>query len=219
MTNNFSLPPVPFCFVRHGETDWNKENRRMGQTDMPLNATGIAQAEQLASDLSLVHFASVVASPLDRALTTAEIIVAKNSMPLFIIDDLKECSWGVMEGQVKGSLAWLEHWEKDGIIEGAEKFSDFQQRVMQGLQKALELPGPVLIVSHGAVYWAVQKAMGLPMQDLCNCTPVFHHPPEQDMQQYIHDRGQGHAEAPERAQGQSVGGWFVESPRGYQEFE
>jgi len=38
------LNPVPFWFLRHGETDWNAEGRSQGQTDIPLNAVGLMQA-------------------------------------------------------------------------------------------------------------------------------------------------------------------------------
>ena len=61
--------------VRHGETDWNREHRVQGHTDVPLNAVGRAQAEALAESLADALLAGVYSSDLARARQTAEIVV------------------------------------------------------------------------------------------------------------------------------------------------
>ena len=68
--------------VRHGQTDLNKAKKMQGRSDIPLNETGIAQAEGAAKKAGSVHFDAVYASPLDRAVTTAAIIagISKNEV-------------------------------------------------------------------------------------------------------------------------------------------
>lgn len=94
------------------------------------------------------------------------------------IAELQEACWGEKEGQLKGNGLWINDWRNGHEIKGAEKYSDFSIRVEQGIEKALEHKGFVLIVSHGGVYQVVQEILGLPTIDLGNSEPVFHRPPE-----------------------------------------
>jgi broad specificity phosphatase PhoE len=80
------LSNVTIYFIRHGETDWNKIQRYQGQTDIPLNDTGRAQAarngrvlgEVIGAGKAQVDF---VASPLERATETMEIVRANMGLP------------------------------------------------------------------------------------------------------------------------------------------
>lgn len=87
-------------FARHGETDWNVINRTQGWTDIPLNSTGVAQAEALREKLAKLDYAfdAVYTSPLKRAYQTAEIATA-GQYPLLIDDRLKERNCGEFEGK------------------------------------------------------------------------------------------------------------------------
>lgn len=172
------LPMKSFYFMRHGETDWNSRHIAMGQSDIPLNERGIEQAYKATDLLKSCRFSAIAASPLKRAKQTADIIAKKISSPITIIEELKECSWGVMEGQRKDDGGWIEQWRKDFVIKEAEIFSSFAKRVMRGLGKALEYPEePVLVIAHGGVYWAIREALNLPFIDLPNCIPLYHRPP------------------------------------------
>lgn len=60
--------------VRHGQTELNRAKRMQGRIDIPLNETGIRQAENAAKQVKAVHFDAVFSSPLGRAVQTASII-------------------------------------------------------------------------------------------------------------------------------------------------
>lgn len=164
-----------FYFIRHGETDWNRQKILQGQIDIPLNDCGIAQAHSAASLLKDKGIASIVSSPLKRALKTAEIIAQIISCPIKIVDDLKEVSLGIMEGKPKAEWFWSTEWRNGNYcIDGAETFATFADRVMRGFNQAISLPGPVLIVAHGGVYRTLSQAFSLSPDSLHNCVPVYH---------------------------------------------
>jgi broad specificity phosphatase PhoE len=161
-----------FYFVRHGETDWNREGRGMGQKDVPLNSRGIEQAHAAAQILKQQPIETICFSPLARAKQTAEIIADHIKVPLFEIPDLVECCWGEFEGKIKGQ--WIADWIGGADIPGAEKHGDFQKRALTGVNQALEHEGHVLIVSHGGVFWAVDHFGHLgTADDLSNGVPIF----------------------------------------------
>lgn len=91
-------PSRSFLCLRHGVTDWNRQGRFQGRTDIPLNDEGISQAHAALERLRNVAFDHVVASPLARALKTAEIIAAAAGTPLSVDDGIIECNFGSLEG-------------------------------------------------------------------------------------------------------------------------
>ena len=68
--------------IRHGETDWNLEQRLQGAMDIPLNENGIELARETARGLRDVPFDVIYTSPLRRARQTAEIIRGDREIPL-----------------------------------------------------------------------------------------------------------------------------------------
>src|SRR5687767_15840014 len=68
--------PMHILLVRHGETAWNREGRYQGRTDVPLSPDGEAQVRRLGARLAHVRIARAIASPLSRAKSTAEAILA-----------------------------------------------------------------------------------------------------------------------------------------------
>lgn len=175
---------APFYFVRHGQTDWNIEHRVQGQIDIPLNTTGIAQAHDAAARLRHIPIATIVCSTLSRARQTAEIIASVVQAPVVELEELQEACFGSHQGTIHDNFDYIIEWKKGSTIEGAETYVEFTQRVIAGINRALELPGPVLIVSHGGVHYVVQQTLGINELDVHNCLAIHHMPPEDSEQSW-----------------------------------
>lgn len=85
--------------VRHGETEFNRDHIVMGQSDSPLTKAGVAEAKTLRNELKGVDFAAVYTSDLARTIDTARFIVEGRDIPMFEERDLRERSFGAIEGQ------------------------------------------------------------------------------------------------------------------------
>jgi broad specificity phosphatase PhoE len=142
--------------VRHGETDWNRQRRIQGLTDIPLNETGRAQARATGMLLSRRHWDGIFASPLDRARETASIIAAEVGLgEPTLVDALVERNYGQAEG-----LDWLEvetRYPHGTEVPGRESREQVGARVIPALMGlAAGRPGEaLLIVSHGGAIRAV----------------------------------------------------------------
>ncbi|AHJ65193.1 Fructose-2,6-bisphosphatase [Granulibacter bethesdensis CGDNIH4] len=155
------LAAVPFWFLRHGETDWNTLNLAQGATDVKLNAAGLAQARLAAERLRGRGIRTLVSSPLSRARDTAELVSQHIGVPVQIDPKLRECAFGEREGQPMSE--WFDAWVRgESTPPGAESFSDLKRRAAVAVGNALQLPGPVLIIAHGALFRAVRALMGMP---------------------------------------------------------
>jgi broad specificity phosphatase PhoE len=141
--------------VRHGQTDWNLEERFQGQLDIPLNAVGRGQAETLKRQLGNIRFDAAYSSPLRRAYETAEIIAA--GLPVQADARLAEIHHGAWQGKTKQDIAdlWPDEWAEWNELPtqftppGAEPAGSVRSRVEDFLQK---LEGTlILCVSHGII--------------------------------------------------------------------
>ena len=90
--------PTNIILVRHGQTDYNLEHRMQGNVDIPLNATGIAQADNLAQYLKNVPIDIFVSSPLQRANETGKRIAAFHNAEVIVEPRLTEISFGELAG-------------------------------------------------------------------------------------------------------------------------
>lgn len=174
-----------FYFVRHGETDWNKAGRIQGHTDIPLNETGRAQAEQVVSILARMPIHRIVASSLSRAYETASIINAGLQKPLAVDEGLKERHFGEYEGLSISDFDNL----RTGLAEQGlpseengyacppqgEPYADFRVRTIAAFRKNLEqFEGEnILFVAHGGVYRVLRRCLFTELDHSGNVQP-FH---------------------------------------------
>jgi probable phosphoglycerate mutase len=150
-------------FIRHGETDWNAEERYQGQADIALNDRGRAQArrngEALRALLPRIAEADFVASPMHRARETMAIVRAALGLEpeTFRIDErLKEAHYGDWQGTL---LADLPRVDAEGIAarsrdpfrwrpKGGESYEDLMARTVPWL---MDVTRDSVVVSHGGV--------------------------------------------------------------------
>ena len=167
--------PTTIVLVRHGETDWNRDNRFQGHADPPLNDTGRAQASTLAKNLRDETFAGLYTSPLRRASETATILGSQLGLEPHAEASLMEVDVGSWSGLTRGDVEarfptgyarWLEYghgWD-DG-----ETYDELGGRVVAGLSKlsARHPDVAVLAVTHGGpIRSALAAAEGVPFGDV-----------------------------------------------------
>lgn len=142
------LPKKEFYFIRHGQTDFNIGKITDEYLDVPLNETGHTQAHSIEPIVSTLPIKAVCFSPLQRAKQTKTIITRALLVDHHEDYDLKECDLAIWNGMT--ALAKQAHL-------GSEKpVGPFLSQVHRGLTRALEKEGPVLIVAHGGVHYAIQ---------------------------------------------------------------
>ncbi|MDQ1526168.1 MAG: putative phosphatase, partial [Microbacteriaceae bacterium] len=118
--------------VRHGETDWNRERRIQGSTDIPLNATGREQARRTGRLLARRHWDGIVSSPLSRASETARIIASEAGLPEpELLSGIVERSYGKAEGLTEAELSHL--FPGDIRVPGRESREHVASRVIPAL--------------------------------------------------------------------------------------
>ena len=170
------LAPIPFYFLRHGHTDWNVQHRCMGQINVVLNQLGIKQAYQSAAYLKKLGIKTICYSPLLRAIRTANIINESLNVKMIEVSGLKEANLGTLQGNQDEDL--LKGWKQGICPKRAEPYDDFVSRVKKALDVCLSHAGPVLVVSHGGVYSAIQSLLQLDIvYGLENCEPISYTPP------------------------------------------
>lgn len=164
--------------IRHGKTDWNRQRKMQGKTDIPLNEEGRVMAEDAHERYKNVHFDICYCSPLARARETAEILLQGRQVPIIFDDRLEEMGFGVAEGesadQSEGEPIYnfFKHPERYGLElpEGAESFHDLFARTGEFLREValpqVEAGKDVLIVGHGAMNSSIVcQVWGLPLEE------------------------------------------------------
>ena len=157
-----STIPCLFILVRHGQTEWNRVERFRGRADVPLNETGLAQAEatgwRVAAEWSP---AAVYSSPLSRAVKTAEAIAKHFSLPVQVHPGLADIDYGEWQGLTpeEARQRWpeqVEHWynyPEKAHIPGGETLTDLRTRAMQTVNELTDRHAgkTVVLVGHTVI--------------------------------------------------------------------
>ena len=162
------------CLIRHGQTDWNLEGRYQGQSDVPLNEKGLAQAELLKENLNGHTFSAIYSSDLVRARQTAEPVAGMLGLHVQIEPRLREINQGQWEGVLVEDIKarYAEIWSQRTVDPanvrppGGETVREVATRVYAALDDiGRDHPnGNVLIVSHGlSIATAICRVKNIPV--------------------------------------------------------
>jgi broad specificity phosphatase PhoE len=165
--------------VRHGQTEWNEQNRLQGQKNSPLTKIGKQQAFKVKESLDQHDIHKAYVSPLQRAQDTLDIILEGREIEVIKSDNLKEINLGPWEGKTMEEteqshpIEFNRFWKNQDkfALPGAETFDQLQSRVVAGLNAifAKEKSGNVLVVSHWiAIKVALAHYTSTPLQQLSN---------------------------------------------------
>jgi probable phosphoglycerate mutase len=171
------MPAPTIYYMRHGETDWNVEGRLQGGIDTPLNQLGHTQAAhagRVLADLFTRHGRraselAYVASPLQRALVTMDIVRAELKLPPggYALDDrLREIGYGHWEGSTLAQArvshpelyASRERDKWDALPPGGESYASVQLRMRDWYDS---LKADTVAVAHGGTARALMVALGI----------------------------------------------------------
>lgn len=147
-----------FYFLRHGQTEHNRLRICQGHTDIPLNDTGLMQAESAAAILADAEPSAIRTSDLMRVRQTAAPVAKTLRLDIKTDPRLRERAFGIYEDQaIKGQLWSFDH-------PSIETLEDFIDRSLAGFNWALN-QDDVLVVTHGGLRRVLTGAMGMELAD------------------------------------------------------
>lgn len=153
--------------TRHGETEWNKENRLQGWRDSNLTEKGINNALKLGERLNETSFNAIYSSPSGRAFQTAKYVRLERDIPIITDKDLREIFLGEWEGKTREEIEadykteYFHFWNAPEVYDHephqAEGLVDFKKRVEGAVRRVIEdnPSGNILIVTHAVVIKAI----------------------------------------------------------------
>lgn len=158
---------------RHGQTNWNIENRFQGHSDIPLNEVGVLQAEKAAPLLLALKPSKIVSSDLIRARQTAAALANLANLDIAIDPGLRETNGGNWEGKTGAEnraedydnfVNWLDGDDQPAGQIG-ERRSEIATRAVQAIESALQPDiSTLIVVTHGGTARCILgKMLDMPM--------------------------------------------------------
>ena len=168
------VSPIRIVLWRHGQTDWNVENRFQGHSDIPLNKVGEYQVVEAAKILAALKPDRIVSSDLIRAQKTAAALAALTDIKVEINPGIRETNGGLWEGRTAdqnradhGELfaSWYEGGDEPAGVIG-ERRSDVAKRAVAAIEKETEnFAGTIVFVTHGGTVRSVLGSiLNLPIE-------------------------------------------------------
>lgn len=136
------------CIIRHGETDWNVDRRIQGQTDIPLNETGRAQALAMAFNAAHHNFDAIYSSDLMRAQDTAKMLAERRGLTISPLPQLRERHYGIFQG-ITAAEGKVRHPEAHAHYLARDLDYDFETgESMHGFAARVETAVSAMILRH-----------------------------------------------------------------------
>ncbi len=147
--------------IRHGQTAWNKEEIFRGRTDVPLDETGLKQAELASDYFRDIQIHRIYSSPLSRAWQTAALIARVHQLKVQPLEGIIDMSFGTWEGHAHQEIQMADPetyrlWKEKPLLArlpGGETLDDVRSRAMVSLEEVIQKhPGEtIILVSHRVV--------------------------------------------------------------------
>jgi broad specificity phosphatase PhoE len=159
--------------IRHGETDWNAQERFQGHIDIPLNSKGQAQARELIAVCKSYQIEAILSSDLKRAVETAEIIAAPLNLKVFQDEGLREANLGHAQGLTYAEIeerygkVVIERWrsahlsDADISYPGGESGASVVHRSFASLRNFLATTpfDRIAVTTHGGVIRRIMQRL------------------------------------------------------------
>lgn len=168
--------------VRHGRTAWTEPTRYAGDTDVPLDETGLAQAAALGDWAAGRGFTSLVCSDLGRAIATAAAVTERTGLPAIVDPRLREPHYGIAEGRLLDELRAhepdaLARYDADPVAHPWPQAEPPAAVAARGLAALLDVvrrdpEGAPLVVAHSSLLrLTLCTALGIPLRDYRRALP------------------------------------------------
>lgn len=158
--------------IRHGETDYNRDGRYQGQSDIRMNETGRNQAAAVARKMARLDLTAIYSSDLNRAQECARVIAS--GTPVALDPRLREIDVGRVVGLTLEQIAQREpefhaalRQDPDRVVfPGGESALDVHRRAMAAFEAIISRypQGRVAVVTHGGLITLLTaEVIGLPL--------------------------------------------------------